>query len=96
MKNTEYETISVGIVDTCEVSRGRDIYYKCLVCDDVLSSVPKDSASCTCGNVGIDKDMNRLWVGDYEKFAILRRISRHSGHRIPCDNSADHDSHRHC
>jgi len=73
MRNAEFETICVGISDTSEAPRGLDIHYRCLVCDDVVPSIPRDNVSCKCGNVGIDKDMNRLWVGDYEKFAVLRK-----------------------
>lgn len=74
MRNAEFETIRVGILDTSEAPRGLDIYYRCLECDEVVSSIPRDNVSCKCGNVGIDKDMNRLWVGDYDRFAVLRKI----------------------
>lgn len=74
MKNSKYKIIQAGITDTSEAKRGEDIYYKCKKCGGLVSSVPKVSASCECGNVGIDKAMNRLWIGNYEDFIVLRKL----------------------
>ena len=75
MKKISYESLQIGIKDTSEATRGKDIYYQCGICQSIVSSVPKDNTGCSCGNIEIDKDMNRMFVGDYSQFVILKKIS---------------------
>ena len=72
MKIINYETLSVGINDTSEAKRGKDIFYKCNKCQTIIPSFPKENVSCSCGNMGIDKDLDRLYVMDYSHFVTLR------------------------
>ena len=73
MKNVAYETLRIGISDTKEAIRGKDIFYKCDKCQHIVPSIPKDNINCLCGNIGIDKDLNRLFVEDYSNFIVLRK-----------------------
>lgn len=71
----QYEVIKEKISDTSEASRGNDIYYECTKCNNIIPSIPKDNINCNCLNIGIDKDMNRLFIEEYQYFRILRRIN---------------------
>jgi len=73
MKNASYETLRIGISDTRDAVRGKDIFYKCGKCQSIIPSLPKDNENCSCGNLGIDKDLNRLFVEDYSSFIVLRK-----------------------
>ena len=63
MEKASYETIRVGIQDTSDVQKGKDIYYQCNKCQSIIPSWPKDSTGCSCGNIEIDK----LLIIDVEK-----------------------------
>ena len=73
MKNNSYETLRVGISDTKDAIRGKDIYYKCDKCQSIIPSLPKDNENCSCGNIGIDKDLDRLFVEEHSSFIVLRK-----------------------
>ena len=75
MKNESYETIRIGIRDTADAPKGKDIFYRCRICQSLIASLPRDNISCSCGNIGIDKDLNRLFVEDYTNFAVLKKVS---------------------
>jgi hypothetical protein len=47
---------------------GKNLYYECTKCDDVIPSLPADSISCTCRNICIDVDYGRIAIKDH-KFA---------------------------
>jgi cytochrome c2 len=72
MKTVNYETLSIKVRDTKDVVKGKDIFYKCNNCQSIIPSTPKDNTGCSCGNIEIDKDYNRLWIGDYSNFVILK------------------------
>jgi hypothetical protein len=74
MNNDSYEILRIGISDTRDATREKDIFYKCDKCQSVIPSMPKDNTNCLCGNIGIDKDLNRLFVEGYSSFIILRKI----------------------
>ncbi len=71
-EEANYETLDITINNTRDAVRGRDIYYKCNICHSIISSTPRDDAGCACGNIGIDRDMIRLFVRDFSNFVILR------------------------
>ena len=73
MSNVSYEILRIGIGDTKEAKRGKDIFYKCNKCQSIIPSMPKDNTNCLCGNIGIDKDLNRLFVEDYSNFIVLKK-----------------------
>jgi hypothetical protein len=73
MKDVSYEALNIKITDTKEAIRGENIFYKCNLCQSIFPSTPKDNVSCSCGNISIDKDLNRLFVEDYSNFIILKR-----------------------
>jgi hypothetical protein len=35
-------------------SAEKEIYYQCVLCRDVFSSLPEQSMCCSCGNLSID------------------------------------------
>jgi hypothetical protein len=71
MKCISYRALEIQIKDTQEAIKGKDIFYKCKACNSIIASLPKDNANCSCGNIGIDKDLHRLFVRDYSNFLIL-------------------------
>lgn len=74
MKKEKYENLNIVVKDTSEAIKDKDIYYQCDICQSIIASVPKDNVHCSCLNIGIDKDMNRLAIKDYSKFKILRKV----------------------
>jgi hypothetical protein len=74
MNNHEFEVIAENILDTSEAPKGKDIYYKCMSCGDIIPSQPKDNVGCKCGNIFIDVDYFRLAIQRYSKFQALRKI----------------------
>lgn len=73
MTDKKYDEIMHGIKDTSEAPIGKNIFYQCKKCGEVIPSIPKSSIGCLCGNIEIDKDMHRLWVGEYDKIVILKK-----------------------
>ena len=72
----EYEVIKRGIADESEAPRGKDIYYRCLVCEGVIPSDPRGElvVECTCGNIHIDMAYFRLVVRDCSRFEAIRKL----------------------
>ena len=50
---------------------GRNIYYECLRCGDVVPSLPTDSTACTCKDIAIDVDYGRVSVKDHGKMKVF-------------------------
>jgi hypothetical protein len=73
MNNQSYEVIKPNINNTKNALKGKDIYYRCTKCQSIIPSMPKTSTNCTCGNIGIDADLIRLFVEDFSQFEILRK-----------------------
>jgi len=73
MKNTNYEILDIRISNTKDAIRGKDIFYKCNICQSIIPSTPKDSINCSCNNINIDRDLIRLFVKDFSNFVILKR-----------------------
>ena len=68
-----YEAIPIAIRDERDVPRGKDIFYRCGKCGEMVPSQPRKSGGCSCGNVFIDVEYVRLVVDDWEKFSVFRR-----------------------
>lgn len=43
---------------------GKGLYYECLVCGDVIPSMPDDDTSCKCRNIMIDVGFSRMVIDD--------------------------------
>ena len=43
---------------------GKNLFYECTKCGDVIPSMPDDSITCSCGNIRIDIDYGRVAVSD--------------------------------
>ena len=74
--SNEFEIVAENISDTSEAPKGKNIYYRCTICEKMIPSQPKDNVGCECGNVFIDIDYFRLIIGDYKKFQAVRLIKR--------------------
>ena len=72
MSETSYEVIAARLTDTSQAPKGRDVYYRCTRCGDVVASQPRDNVGCTCGNVFVDIDSFRLAVSDLSAFEAVR------------------------
>ena len=57
-----------------KIPRGKNLYYRCSKCNDMVPSVPGESCGCRCGNVFIDVDWFRLAVEDYSAFEIMIKV----------------------
>ena len=74
MKDQKFKIISDEIKDTSEAKKGKDIYYKCTLCGDIIPSIPGDNVGCKCGNIFIDIDYFRLAIDDYNHFKVLKKM----------------------
>jgi len=50
---------------------GKNLYYECLVCGDVIPSRPDDDLSCKCRNIMIDVGYGRLKIQDHTKARLF-------------------------
>lgn len=69
-----FEVVEIVVQDTSQAPIAEDLFYKCLICESMIPSMPDDNIRCQCRNVVIDVDMHRLYIGDYQKFAVLKRM----------------------
>lgn len=76
MTELAYDVVLDGLTDTSQAPKGRDIYYRCKLCGDIIPSQPKDNVGCKCGNVFIDVDAFRLAVKDYLQFQAVKLVQR--------------------
>ncbi|MCA9243006.1 MAG: hypothetical protein KDA32_03555 [Phycisphaerales bacterium] len=74
MTKPDYELVGDNYANTSLVPKDRDLVYRCKLCGGTIPSLPARSIGCGCGNVAIDKDCWRLYIGDYGSFEVLRRI----------------------
>ena len=70
----KFKIISKKIKDTSEAQKGKNVYYKCTKCNDLIPSIPKDNVGCSCGNLFIDIDYFRLSIEDYNHFTVVQKI----------------------
>lgn len=73
MKDEKYVIIQKEIQSAREAKKGKDIFYKCTKCQEIIPSIPTDNIACKCGNVYIDIDYFRLAIRDYNNFQVYRR-----------------------
>mgnify|MGYP001279921899 CR=1 FL=1 len=73
-KENKFQVIQSNIKDTSEAKRGKRIYYRCIKCNSIISSVPSKNIGCDCGNVFIDKDYCRLSIDEYKNFEVIEKI----------------------
>jgi len=72
----EFRVLKDGINDTSEADIGRNILYKCLCCNVMIPSTPKDDTACDCGNIYIDFLRHVLVVRDKKKIQILEKAKK--------------------
>lgn len=46
------------------------IYYECMICGNVVPSLPKQSLSCKCSNIHIDIGQGRVAIRDLKKIRV--------------------------
>jgi hypothetical protein len=56
--------------------KGKNIYYECGICGDVIISIPEESTQCSCRNVHIDIDYGRVSVREPDKFRVFECVNR--------------------
>ena len=54
---------------------GRNLYYECMRCGEVIPSIPNDSIICKCRNIAIDVDYGRISIKDH---SLIRLFSEES------------------
>lgn len=55
------------------------LFFECLECGTVLSSMPLDSVMCECQNIAIDVDAGRVSVRDHGKLRLVRKVEELRG-----------------
>lgn len=65
--------MATNIPGFSEIPKGKDVYYKCIKCSDLVPSIPaeNDNSACRCGNIIVDVDYCRLAVEDFSMFQAL-------------------------
>lgn len=53
---------------------GGDLFYECLVCGDVIPSIPDDDTRCKCRNLTVDVGFSRMVIDDPTKARLFRVI----------------------
>src|SRR2546425_10227699 len=51
---------------------GKELYYECGVCGELLPSLSEERASCSCENVFNDVEAGRLAIRDESKLRLVR------------------------
>ena len=51
---------------------GKKIFYECLICGEVIESMPAHFAECKCQNITVDASGGRLSITDHNKFKIFK------------------------
>lgn len=72
MNNHLYEESSIS--QQSSLIGGKDVFYKCLTCGDIVDSLPFNAAACRCQNIMIDTDGGRIAIRDYPNVLMLRRL----------------------
>ncbi len=74
MSDQRYRVIADGNSCTSEIPKGKNIYYRCALCDKQLPSQPHDNMGCDCGNVFIDIDSFKVAARNLSAFLVVERI----------------------
>jgi hypothetical protein len=53
-----------------DLPTGGDLYYECLACSGIVSSVPRIKSACECGN--LSGDGGEITVKDPHKVRVVR------------------------
>jgi hypothetical protein len=69
---SDYEVLNIPIRVESDLPRGSDIAYRCKICGDILSSVPKDNIGCKCSNILIDIDYVRILIENLSELEVVR------------------------
>jgi hypothetical protein len=50
---------------------GDTLYYECLICGDVVPSLPSDDTNCKCRNIMIDVGFSRMVIDNLEQARLF-------------------------
>jgi hypothetical protein len=50
----------------------KDLFYECMICGEVIPSMPYDAVDCACHNIWIDAPQGRMGVNDPSKLRLFR------------------------
>jgi hypothetical protein len=53
-----------------------NLFYECLICGEVVPSLPNDSVACNCKNIMVDIDYGRLSIQDASKSRLFSEAPR--------------------
>jgi hypothetical protein len=53
---------------------GKDLFYECLLCGDILPSEPADDTACKCRNIMIDVGYGRISIRYHGKVKLFRQV----------------------
>ena len=76
MTSETWEIVRSDVRDTADAPRGKDLYYRCTLCNVDVPSQPRDNVGCKCGNIFLDIDYFRMFVRDFDSFLVVRRIKK--------------------
>ena len=51
---------------------GKKVFYECVMCSGVVSSLPQYFEECECGNIEVDTSGGRMSVQHPEKMKIFK------------------------
>lgn len=74
MKPASFKSIGSHFSNTAEVPRGKEYFYRCLACGEVIPSEPRDNVGCSCGSIFIDRDCWRLIADDLAVLEVLQKV----------------------
>jgi hypothetical protein len=57
-----------------------NLYYECLVCGNVLPSMPRENASCMCRNILVNASLGRIEIRDHVKTKLFVNSPRQPKH----------------
>jgi ribosomal protein S27E len=72
MKNMKFEFVQINFMDG--YPKGKNIYYRCLICEDIIFSSPDHFDTCSCQNITIDTTCGRMSVDEKHKIEVLKKV----------------------
>ncbi len=52
---------------------GKNIFYECEICSDVIPSAPVALAQCSCKNIIIDPSFGRIIIREESKIKVFKK-----------------------
>lgn len=52
---------------------GKDVFYECEICYDIIPSAPSKITECKCKNIIIDPDFGRIIIREESKIKVFKK-----------------------